>query len=160
MLVKFACSGLRLTVRQGKPQSGGSPARRKDAIPTNYPMPARPKYLNLLQIRMPLPALVSIMHRVSGAGLFLALPLLLWWLQQSLLSFNAFGALRATFSHWYVKLFVIGLLWGYLHHLCAGIRHLALDLDVGTELAAARLSSKLVLVVSIALTGVAGALLW
>ena len=42
-------------------------------------MPIRPKYLNLLQIRMPLPAIVSIMHRVSGAALFLALPLMLWW---------------------------------------------------------------------------------
>ena len=123
-------------------------------------MPNRPKYLNLLQIRLPLPGVVSIMHRISGAVLFLALPLLLWWLQQSLMSFNTFTALKAAFSHWFIKLLIIGLLWGYLHHLCAGIRHLVLDLDVGTELSAARMSSKLVLGVSITLTIVIGVLLW
>ena len=123
-------------------------------------MPNRPKYLNLLQIRLPLPGVVSIMHRISGAVLFLALPLLLWWLQQSLMSFNTFTALKAAFSHWFIKLLIIGLLWGYLHHLCAGIRHLVLDLDVGTELSTARMSSKLVLGVSITLTIVIGVLLW
>ena len=123
-------------------------------------MPNRPTYLNLLQIRLPLPAVVSIMHRVSGAVLFLALPLLLWWLQLSLTSGDTFYALKAMFSHWLVKLVAIGLAWGYLHHLCAGIRHLGLDLDVGTELASARVISKLVLGVSLALTVVAAALLW
>ena len=55
---------------------------------------------------------------------------------------------------------VIALVWGYLHHLCAGLRTLALDLDVGTGLGAARFSSMLVLGVSITLTVVVGALLW
>ena len=123
-------------------------------------MPTRPKYLNLVQIRMPLPALVSIMHRVSGAALFLALPLLLYWLQQSLSSEAGFGTLRTTFSGGFVKLVLIGLLWGYFHHLLAGIRHLLLDLDLGTDLAPARMSSALVLGVSIALTVLAGAMLW
>lgn len=100
------------------------------------------------------------MHRISGAVLFLALPLVLWWLQQSLLSFNTFTAIKATFSNGFIKLVMSGLLWGYLHHLCAGIRHLVLDLDVGTELAIARLSSWLVLGVSLTLTVVAGWLLW
>jgi succinate dehydrogenase / fumarate reductase cytochrome b subunit len=123
-------------------------------------MPNRPRYLNLLQIRLPLPGVISIMHRVSGAVLFLALPLLLWWLQRSLTSFNAFTALQATFSHGFVKLVIIGLLWGYLHHLCAGIRHLMLDMDYGTELETARLTGMLVFGVSITLTIVAAALLW
>jgi succinate dehydrogenase / fumarate reductase cytochrome b subunit len=123
-------------------------------------MPNRPKYLNLLQIRLPLPGLISIMHRVSGAGLFLALPLLLWWLQQSLTSADSFTALEAVFSHWFAKLVVIALVWGYLHHLCAGLRHLALDLDIGTGLGAARLSSMLVLGISMTLTVVVAALLW
>jgi succinate dehydrogenase / fumarate reductase cytochrome b subunit len=123
-------------------------------------MSNRPKYLNLLQIRLPLPGVISIMHRVSGAALFLALPLLLWWLQHSLLSSDTFTAFKAMFSQWFVKLVMIGLLWGYLHHLCAGIRHLAMDMHYGTELATARLSSWLVLGVSLALTVVAGALLW
>jgi succinate dehydrogenase / fumarate reductase cytochrome b subunit len=124
------------------------------------PMPTRPKYLNLIQIRLPLPGVVSIMHRISGAVLFLALPLLLWWLQQSLLSGNSFFALKAIFSNGYVKLVLIGLFWGYMHHLCAGIRHLALDVDFGTELASARLASILVLAVSITITVIAGVLVW
>jgi succinate dehydrogenase / fumarate reductase cytochrome b subunit len=123
-------------------------------------MPTRPKYLNLMQIRMPLPAVVSIMHRISGAALFLALPLLLYWLQQSLTSEEVFNALKATFRNGFVKLVLIGLLWGYFHHLLAGIRHLLLDLDIGTELAGARMSSALVIGVSVALTIMAGAMLW
>ena len=123
-------------------------------------MPNRPKYLNLMQIRMPVPALVSIMHRASGAVLFLALPLLLWWWQISLTSMDTFSAFKTLASHWFVKLAMIGLLWGYLHHLCAGIRHLVMDLDMATELASARFTSVLVLAVSITLTLVTGALLW
>lgn len=123
-------------------------------------MPNRPKYLDLTQIRMPLPAVISIMHRVSGAVLFLALPLLLCGLQSSLASADSFDTLRAAFSGGFAKLVIIGLVWGYLHHLCAGIRHLLLDLDIGTELAQARFSSAMVLVISIALTIAAGVLIW
>ena len=123
-------------------------------------MSTRPKYLNLFQIRLPLPGIMSIMHRVSGAVLFLALPVLLWWLQRSLASPDTFTSLWATFSHGFTKLILIGLLWGYLHHLCAGIRHLMLDLDYGTALETARLTSVLAFAVSITLIIVAGALLW
>jgi len=123
-------------------------------------MSKRPIYLNLFQIRLPLPGLISIMHRVSGALLFLALPLLLYGLQQSLTSAESFTTLQTAFSHWGVKLVAIALVWGYLHHLCAGLRHLALDLDIGTELAAARTSSVFVLGISIVLTVVVAALLW
>ena len=123
-------------------------------------MTSRPKYLNLVQIRMPVTALVSILHRASGALLFFALPLLLWWWQLSLTSADTFASLQAMTTHWSAKLVVLGLAWGYLHHVCAGIRHLTTDLDLGTELAAARLSSKLVLGVSLVLTFAIGALLW
>ena len=120
----------------------------------------RPKHLNLLQIRLPIPGIVSIMHRVSGAALFLFIPFLLVLFEMSLESAQTFNQFKATMSHWFVKLIVIGLIYAYLHHLCAGIRHLALDLDYGTELSAARASSHLVLVVSILLTVVAGVLIW
>lgn len=123
-------------------------------------MPIRPKYLNLLQIRMPLPAIVSIMHRVSGAALFLALPLMLWWWQTSLTSINTFAVFRGMVSLWWMKVIMIGLVWGYLHHLFAGLRHVVMDLDMATDLPAARLSSVLVLVVSIALTVLIGVRLW
>ena len=120
----------------------------------------RPKYLDLFRIRLPLPGLVSIMHRVSGALLFLFIPFLLSLFEMSLESAQSFARFKAVFAHWAVKLILIGLVWAYLHHLCAGIRHLALDLHYGMELATARASSKAVLVVSIALTVAAGAMIW
>ena len=120
----------------------------------------RPKHLNLLQIRLPLPGIVSIMHRASGAVLFLLLPFLLWLFQSSLQSESAFAAFQATVSHPLMKLLLLGLLWGYLHHLCAGLRHLFLDLHIGIGLEAARRSSMAVLAVSLTLTLVIGVKLW
>ena len=120
----------------------------------------RPKYLNLIQIRLPVPGLVSILHRASGAALFLLLPFLLVLFELSLESAQTFARFKAVFSHWGIKLIVLGLAWAYLHHLCAGIRHLALDLDYGTELAAARASSWAVLAISVAPTLGVGALIW
>ena len=101
----------------------------------------RPKYLNLIQIRLPLPALVSILHRASGAALFLVLPLLLVLFEMSLESPQTFARFKGVFGHWIIKIVLTGVAWAYLHHLCAGVRHLFLDLDYGTELAAARASS-------------------
>ena len=121
---------------------------------------ARPKYLNLFQIRLPVPGLVSILHRMSGAVLFLLLPLLLVLFELSLESAQTFARFKAVFSHWAVKLILVGAAWAYLHHLCAGIRHLALDLDYGTELATARASSWAVLAVSVVLTLAVGAVIW
>jgi succinate dehydrogenase / fumarate reductase cytochrome b subunit len=120
----------------------------------------RPKYLNLFQIRLPVPGLVSILHRMSGAVLFLLLPSLLVLFELSLESAQTFARFKAVFSHWAIKLIVIGVVWAYLHHLCAGIRHLALDLDYGTELAAARASSWAVLALSVVLTLAVGAMIW
>ena len=120
----------------------------------------RPKYLNLLQIRLPLPGLVSILHRVSGAALFLLLPFLLMLFELSLESPYAFARFKEVFSHWAVKLVLLGAAWAYLHHLCAGLRHLGLDLDYGTELAAARASSWAVFVVSGVLTLAVAAVIW
>jgi len=109
---------------------------------------------------LPLPALVSILHRISGAALFLLLPFLLTLFELSLESAATFARFKAVFSHWLVKVMGIGLLWAYLHHLFAGLRHLALDLDYGTELPAARASSKAVLAAGLIVTAVVGALLW
>ena len=124
-------------------------------------MPAsRPKHLNLMQIRLPLPAFVSILHRVSGAILFLLLPLLLYLLGSSLESQQSF----AVFKHWVgnplVKIVLLGLLWAYLHHFCAGIRHLVMDLHIGLEIEAARATSYAVMGISVALMAVIGVMLW
>ena len=120
----------------------------------------RPKYLNLVRIRLPLPGVVSILHRVSGAALFLFLPFLLTLFEMSLETAQTFARFKSVFSHWAIKLMLLGLLWAYLHHLCAGVRHLALDLHYGTELPAARAGSIAVVVVSIGLTLLVGALVW
>ena len=112
----------------------------------------RPKNLDLTTIRLPMPALVSIMHRVSGAFLFLLLPLLLWALQQSLAGDQGYQQVLAIFKHPIVKLFLILIAWAFFHHACAGIRHLALDANLGLRLKYARASSQAVLLVSILLT--------
>ena len=121
----------------------------------------RPVYLNLVRIRLPLPGIVSILHRVSGAALFLiGIPLALWALQASLEPSAGRDAIAATFSHPLAKLVLLGLLWAYLHHLCAGIRFLLLDLHRGIELKPARQSSAVVVLASVALTLIIGARLW
>lgn len=120
----------------------------------------RPKFLNLAEIRLPLPGFVSILHRVSGALLFLCLPLLLWLFGSSLGSEQSFATYKETVSNPLLKLILLGLLWAYLHHFCAGIRFLLLDIHQGLELQAARRSAGIVLAVSLFLTLVIGVRLW
>ena len=121
----------------------------------------RPKNLDLPTIRLPLPGILSIIHRISGAGMFLLLPFLLWLFQSSLTSPESFAGVKAVVGHPLAKIILLGLVWFYMHHFCAGIRYLLLDLHKGVELEAARLSSKIVFVVSIALTLIIGArVLW
>lgn len=113
-----------------------------------------------MQIRLPVPGIISIMHRISGAVLFLLIPLLLWLFQASLESQVTFAEFRSVVAHPLMKLLLLGLLWGYLHHLLAGLRHLFLDFDLGTELATARLTSMIVLASGIVLTLAVGVALW
>ena len=121
----------------------------------------RPVYLNLVRIRLPLPGIVSILHRVSGAVLFLlGIPLLLAAVGGSLASPESYAQLKAAFTHPLGKLVLIGFLWAYLHHFCAGIRYLLLDMLKGIELAPARRSGAIVLAVSLLLTAAIGARLW
>ncbi len=124
-------------------------------------MKKRPVYLDLPRIRLPLPGIVSILHRISGAGLVLVgIPLLLYAVSRSVASPEAYDAMKAGFAHPLAKLVLIGLLWAYLHHFCAGIRYLLLDIHKGIELAPARRSSAVVMVISLALTLVLGVRLW
>ncbi len=122
---------------------------------------ARPVYLHLFRIRMPMPSVVSFLHRVSGALLLVfGIPLLLAGVDASLASPESYASLRATLSQPLCKLVLLGLSWAFFHHLCAGIRHLLLDVHVGIDLVPARRSSVIVFVVSLALTLVVGAKLW
>jgi len=124
----------------------------------------RPKYLSLsallFEIRLPLPGWVSILHRVSGLLLFLAVLWLLFMLDRSLASEAGFESVRRYAGLPLVKLSLLVLIWAYCHHFCAGIRFLFLDLDKGVDRATARLTSVLVLVASVALTAWLGWKLW
>ena len=112
----------------------------------------RTKNLDLTTIRISLAAKVSILHRVSGAGLFLFLPVLLWLFSASLTSAETFATFRSVFASLPAKVVLAGLLWAFVHHCCAGIRFLLLDLHVGIEKEAARKSAAVVFAVSIPLT--------
>ena len=120
----------------------------------------RPKHLALHLIKLPLPGFVSILHRISGLLLFVSLPLLLWMLQYSLSSIETYTVLRSELAQPLFKLLLLGLLWAFLHHACAGLRYLAIDLHWVRGLAQARNSSKVVLVVSLILTVMLGVKLW
>lgn len=122
---------------------------------------ARPVYLNLTAIRQPLPAIVSILHRISGALLFLVgIPVILAIAATSRGSAQGFELVRGWFASPLSKLLLLAIVWAYLHHFCAGVRYLLIDLDVGGDLMPARRSSAIVLFVSLALTVVIGARLW
>lgn len=121
----------------------------------------RPVYLNLARIRQPLPAIVSILHRISGALLFLiGIPLLLAALQASLGSSRSFESFRAAMSTPLAKIVLLGLAWAYLHHFCAGLRYLLLDLLQFIDLKPARRSSAVVLIASLVLTLLVAVRLW
>jgi len=120
----------------------------------------RPKYLNVAKIRLPIAGFVSILHRVSGASLFLALPVLIWSFDSSLASNEGFTSVRSATDSPLGKLVMLGVLWALLHHFFAGIRYLLLDLQVGMELRSARVSAWTVLGLSLILTGIFGVMLW
>jgi succinate dehydrogenase / fumarate reductase cytochrome b subunit len=120
----------------------------------------RPKHLALHKIKLPLPGFVSILHRVSGVFLFMSLPLLLLLFDQSLRSIETYTNLTEHLAHPILKLVLLGLMWSFLHHFCAGLRYLAIDLHWLSTLAAARASSKWVMAVSLVLTVVLGVKLW
>ena len=121
----------------------------------------RPVYLDLFAIRQPLPAIVSILHRISGALLFLVgIPLLLWYVQRSLASPEDFQAVMAPFATLLGKLVLLVLAWAYVFHLLAGLRHLGLDLHIGIRLQPARSSAAVVLVLSILVALIIAVRLW
>jgi succinate dehydrogenase / fumarate reductase cytochrome b subunit len=121
----------------------------------------RPLWYNLSPLNLPLPGLISILHRISGAVLFLFLLWLLYLLDASLESQARFDAMKQFVSAPLAKVLLLGLLWAYLHHLCAGIRYLFLDIEKGIDLPQARATSVIVLVVSLVSTVILGwLLLW
>ncbi len=108
-------------------------------------MAKRPVYLNLFRIHLPLAGWVSVLHRISGALLFVAIPLAVWGLSVSLSGENGFRRMTGCFSQPLPRLILLLLVWALAHHGFAGLRHLALDVHWGVSLRCARQSSIAVL---------------
>lgn len=121
----------------------------------------RPKHLELWKIRLPVPGVVSILHRITGFGMFLVLiPLLLMVLDRSLASQESFEDLRFQLSGVIPKLIVLAFSWAFLHHFFAGIRYLLLDLHWGIDLPSTRFWSKAVLVAGSLATLIVAVMIW
>lgn len=132
----------------------------------------RPVYRNIhisqiVTYRLPPAGIVSILHRASGALMFLLLPFVIWLFDASLSSEVSFDRFRSAFivgigfvPAWFVKLVCLGLIWAYLHHLIAGIRHLWMDVTHQMSKEQGSRSAIVTLVLSIALTVVLGAKLF
>ncbi|MFZ4378245.1 MAG: succinate dehydrogenase, cytochrome b556 subunit [Polynucleobacter sp.] len=121
----------------------------------------RPVYRNiglaqLIKYRLPWAGKVSILHRISGAVLFLSLPFILYLFDQSLASEMSYQKFQAFTSNILVKILCLGLIWSFLHHFCAGIRYLLLDLEIGVEKSEANRSAIFVFILGLALTAVVG----
>lgn len=135
--------------------------------------PARPEFRNinafkdLTTYRLPPAGWVSILHRVSGALMFLLLPFVVWMMDTSLSSELSYGSFTAALSAgigfvpgWFVKLVALALIWAYLHHFCAGVRHLIMDATHKVDKAYGRSSAIVTLALSLGLTVVLGAKLF
>lgn len=134
----------------------------------------RPEFRNINALkdlptyRMPAAAWVSILHRISGVIMFLLLPFIVWMLDKSLTSEISFDAFTAAFRAgvgfvpgWFLKLMVLALIWAYLHHFVAGLRHIWMDLSHSAVTKEFGKSSAITtLVISIALAVVLGAKLF
>lgn len=134
----------------------------------------RPEFRNINVLndvrtyRLPPAGWVSILHRASGLIMFLLLPFIIWMFDASLSSEFSFAKFKAVFNEgcgfapgWLIKLFVLAIIWAYLHHLTAGLRHLFMDVNhhaVNKEFG--KSSAITVLTISIALTVVLGAKLF
>ena len=134
----------------------------------------RPEYRNInifsdvRTYRLPAAGIVSILHRVSGALMFLLLPFIIWLFDKSVSSEISFGQFTSAFSAglgifpgWFIKLVALALIWAYLHHFIAGVRHLWMDISHSAVTKEFGKSSAVVtLALSIGLTAVLGAKLF
>ena len=135
--------------------------------------PKRPEFRNinaftdLPSYRLPPAGWVSILHRISGALMFLLLPFIIWMFDTSVSSEISFAKFKLAFNvglgfvpGWFMKLVALALIWDYLHHLIAGIRHLYMDVQHAVSKEFGRSSALVTLGLSIALTLVLGAKLF
>ncbi|RYX88993.1 MAG: succinate dehydrogenase, cytochrome b556 subunit [Comamonadaceae bacterium] len=134
----------------------------------------RPEFRNINALtdlpgyRLPAAGIVSILHRISGAIMFLLMPFIIWMFDTSVSSEFSYARFKAAFNSglgfvpgWFLKLVALVLIWAFLHHLIAGLRHLWMDVShSATEKGFSRTSAIVVLVSSVVLTVVLGAKLF
>jgi succinate dehydrogenase / fumarate reductase cytochrome b subunit len=133
----------------------------------------RPEFRNINALtdlptyRLPVAGIVSILHRISGAVMFLLLPFVVWLFDTSVSSEISFAKFKAAFNiglgfapGWFIKLVALALIWAYLHHLIAGVRHLYMDATHSVTKEFGKSSAVVVLVLSVGLTAVLGAKLF
>ena len=109
----------------------------------------RPFYLNLIKIRLPIPGVVSIMHRISGVLMFIAIPLIIYLFELSLRDEAGFAQAADILAHPLSRLILLGLIWALLHHLFAGIRFLLTDFDIGLDKSQSRITAWTVIVLEV-----------
>ena len=121
---------------------------------------ARPVHLDLATFKFPFAAITSILHRISGVVLFIAMPFLLYALQISLSGNEGFVELQNLFGQVFYKLLLFILIAALVYHFCAGVKHLIMDIGYLETLKSSRIAAVSLLVISLVLTlAVAGALL-
>ena len=125
------------------------------------------RLLDALGYRLPLAGVVSILHRVSGLVMFILLPFIIWMFDTSLTSEITYSQFTSVFTSgtgflpgWFYKLVALALIWAFLHHLIAGLRHLWMDATHAVTLQFGRSSAMFTLVVSVVLTLALGAKLF
>ena len=125
------------------------------------------RLVDALQYRLPLAGVVSILHRASGAIMFLLLPFIIWMFDTSLsteISYerftSAFGAGIGVLPGWMIKIVALALIWAYLHHFMAGVRHLWMDMTHSVSKEQGRSSAIFTLASSVVLTLLLGAKLF
>ena len=120
----------------------------------------RPVNLDITTIKLPLPAYTSILHRISGIILFIALGFLLYGLEQSLASEQSFEALKRLLALPLVKFITWTILAALIYHFVAGVKHLLMDIDIGDSKESGTVGAILTLVLSVSLITLAGFWLW
>jgi len=120
----------------------------------------RPKNLDLFTVRFPLPAITSILHRISGVFIFAGVAVLLWLLAESLSSEEGFRNVQQWLDLTLVKLVLWAILAGLLYHFIAGIKHLIMDMGFGESLEAGRNNARLVIILSAITIVAAGVWIW
>ncbi|MCG8519774.1 MULTISPECIES: succinate dehydrogenase, cytochrome b556 subunit [Marinobacter] len=120
----------------------------------------RPVNLDLGKFHFPLPAITSILHRISGIIIFIGVAFMLYGLDVSLSGEEGFARVSELLDGFLAKLIAWGILSALLYHLVAGIKHLLMDMGIGEELESGRLAAKATVVISVILIVLAGVWVW